>query len=148
MGRRLGLFTLLLALAGCPGGGAPAGGTGRLPQVGQRWRFRFGALGEQMYEVTSVTPSAVRYRVHTLGGDDPLGEPLEQDFPLRPGPGPLEVGEPGPPLVVGELTLETWVSQDGGHRVTTAVSGRRPVFPGVLRVQRGDEVLVELVDVR
>ncbi|MCO5166884.1 MAG: hypothetical protein M9894_11020 [Planctomycetes bacterium] len=146
--RRRPLAPLALLVAALAGG-CPGGATGPADvRPGQRWRFRLAGLGEQVYEVTDVTPTEVRYRVRTSAGGEPLGEPLEQRFPTSPAPPPLGEGEPGPPLVVGVGRLETWVTRDGPIRTTTAVRGRVPVFPGVVRVEREGAALVELVDAR
>lgn len=139
------LVALLVTLVGCPGAASPGAATA--PVAGQRWRFSVGPRTEQTYEVIEVTEQEVRYRVRTSYAGEALGEPLEQVFVRRPGPAPLESGSPGAPLVVGGRTLETWVTEDGARRVTTAVSGRTPTFPGVVRVERADEVLLELVEV-
>lgn len=140
-------LALLLLVAGCPGGRAAIDGR---PRAGQRWTFRMGGLpgAEQVYEVTDVQAAAVRFRVHTLAGGEPIGEPLEQTFPRVPGPAPLESGAQGAPLVLGALRLETWITVEGEERRTFAVDGRTPVFPGVVRVERGEQVLVELTGVR
>lgn len=138
------LAALLLVVAGCPGA-APA--TAGPPQPGQRWTFRMGGLpgAEQVYEVTAAGEDGVRYRVTTRAGGAPVGEPLDQTFP--PLPAPLGTGQAGAPLLLGGRRLETWVVDEGEDRRTWAVEGRTPVFPGVVRVERGDEVLIELVGV-
>lgn len=147
MSSRAWIAVLLVAIAGCPAGGSRSDGAASATP-GERWRFRCGPGVEQVYQVTALSPQEVRYTVLTMHGGEPLGRPLEQAFPLRPGPTPLLEGEPGPPLKVGGRTLETWVVEEGGQRITTAVTGRTPTFPGVVRVERGDEVLLELIDVR
>ncbi len=147
MSSRAWIAVLLVAVAGCPGGDSRRGG-GASPAPGERWRFRFGPGGEQTYEVTTVSPREIGYTVVTTHGGEALGRPLEQAFPLRPGPAPLLEGGPGPPLTVGGRALETWVVEAGGQRITTVVTGRTPTFPGVVRVERGGEILLELIDVR
>lgn len=143
---RRAVVTLVVLAVGCP---APSRNTPTTePVVGERWRFDLGGLAEQTYEVTEVTPDEVRYVVRMSQGGVDLGGPLQEAFPRRPGPAPLEGGAPGPALVIGGRRLETWVTQDGARRVTTAIADRRPVFPGVVKVERGEEVLLELVDVQ
>lgn len=135
---------LALLVAGCPGGGEATGEV----RAGQRWRFRSAGVGEQVYEVTAVTAAEVVFRVRTSAGGEPLGDPLEQRFARGPAPPALVGGEPGPPLALGGLRLETWITREGRHTTTTAVQGRAPVFPGVVRVERDGAVLLELLDVR
>lgn len=137
-------MVLLVTLVGCPSGGSSA----PVPAAGERWRFRLAQQAEQTYEVTAVTADEVRFAVRTSHAGEELGAPLEQVFPLRPGAAPFTAGEPGAPLVISGRTLETWVTEDRATRVTTAVTGRTPTFPGVVKVERGGEVLLELVEVR
>jgi hypothetical protein len=134
-------------MGGCPRAGDASSSGGEV-HARQTWRFRVDGVGEQVYEVTAVTATDVEYLVRTVVDGAPIGEPLAQRFPRSPGPGPLESGEAGAPLVLGELRLDTWITTQGTDRVTTAVSGRSPRFPGVLKVERGDDVILELVDVR
>jgi hypothetical protein len=132
-------------LGGCP---APPSAAAATVRAGQRWRFRLGGLPgvEQAYEVTQVTPAAVLFDARTLVNGEPLGPPLPQAFP-RSAPAALEAGTPGAPLDVSGLRLETWVVLRDGDRTTWAVAAGAPTFPGVVRVERGDEVILELTQV-
>ncbi len=148
--RRLALvFGAVLALAGCPGpgGGAVAVPGALAPGTKLRYVLHAGPGANEVHEVVEVTPTEVVSRVRVEVGGTAIGEPLERRFPLLPSPADLGDGQAGAPLRLGPLAVDTWTVTQDGVSTTWAVRGRTPVYPGIVKVMRGEELLVELVAV-
>lgn len=137
----------LLALAGCPRGGAGAVDGVAAVHTGQRYRFVQEATpdGGQVYEVLAVEPTGVRYRVQTTLRGTPIGDPIELVFTggVVSGAGPIEEHR------VAGLDLRCEVREQEGLRSYTAVADGRERFPGVVEVVDlgTGEVELQLVEV-
>lgn len=145
--RRLLALALVLVLAGCPGSGGAVAVPGALaPGARLRYTLHAGPGATEVHEVVEVTPTEVVSRVRVEVGGTAIGEPLERRFPLVPAPADLGDGQAGA-LRLGPLAVDTWTVTQDGVSTTWAVRGRTPVYPGIVKVTRGDELLVELVAV-
>ena len=141
--RRLKLALALLLLTGCPDPGGPPP-----VAIGQKYRFQLISPGaEQVLEVADVNAETVDYAVHAFVDGASVGEhpnrALTLSFSLL---GDKVEGSTESLSLAGHV-FTCRVTEDGDSRIFTAVQGGRPRFPGVVRITRGEQVVLELLEI-
>jgi hypothetical protein len=138
-----------LLLVGLGAGCTPDGkNTHAALPVEEGWRYRFELEGvEQVYVVREAGPVVVRYDVETWIDGERGSEALSMEFSRSNVPDWSTTEAQTVVLDVGGRAVTCRVAQRGALMVWTAMDGERVAFPGVVRVQEGERVCLELTAV-
>jgi hypothetical protein len=122
---------------------------------GETFRFRTNSGLQVVYVITGIVGTTVRYTRQNwmdMGhGIQPVGDPAPSEFthaaPVRPAPPATGAAVSREEVVIGGIELDCRVTMTDEERSWVAMQGEVPVFPGCIKRMRGDQTVLELVEV-
>jgi hypothetical protein len=125
-------------------------------KVGQKYHYHMNNAGmemDQVWEVTEMTDSEVKYNLTTIMNGKPLGEPTALSWSI---PKPVASDAPADPnakppaeesITVAGKEWECWVIESAGTKSWCPKKGKLGTFPPIVKSMKGDQVTNELTKI-